>query len=241
MNKSSATNLTAAGIIVVGYVVSIYLNPVFGAHIKTVGFFALSGAITNWLAIYMLFDKVPGLYGSGVIPAHFEEIKDWIRGMVMEQFFTKENLDRYINEGRLTLLESVDLDSALDKIDYDRIYDTVKSEVLSSKLGGMLAMFGGESKFEKYRDSFKIKIKEYILIEISSPGFLENITATGDIDISRIIMDKVSDIVQTRLDELTPVMVKEIVQEMIERHLGWLVVWGGVFGGAIGLVMSFVK
>jgi hypothetical protein len=34
-------------------------------------------------------------------------------------------------------------------------------------------------------------------------------------------------------------MVKEIIQTMIRKHLGWLVVWGGVFGGIIGLAMSF--
>ncbi|MBI9109294.1 MAG: hypothetical protein JEZ04_21285 [Spirochaetales bacterium] len=241
MNKSSATNIIAAVIISAGYLIAYYLNPVIGAHVKTVGFFALSGAITNWLAIYMLFDKVPGLYGSGVIPAHFEEIKDWIKSLVMDQFFTKENLDHYFLEGQEMLLESVNFDAAVDQLDYDRIYDTVKGEVLSSKLGGMLSMFGGESMFEKYRDSFKVKIKEYILVEISSPGFFQTIMASGNIDISLIVMEKVTEIVQTRLNELTPVMVKEIVQEMIRRHLGWLVVWGGVFGGLIGLGMSFVS
>ena len=31
-------------------------------------------------------------------------------------------------------------------------------------------------------------------------------------------------------------MVKEIIQTMIREHLGWLVVWGGVFGGLFGPV-----
>ena len=30
-------------------------------------------------------------------------------------------------------------------------------------------------------------------------------------------------------------MVKGIMQDMIRAPLGWLVVWGGVFGGLIGL------
>ncbi|MCX9561827.1 DUF445 domain-containing protein, partial [Vibrio cholerae] len=30
----------------------------------------------------------------------------------------------------------------------------------------------------------------------------------------------------------------EIVQKMIKEHLGWLVIWGGVFGGVIGLVSA---
>jgi uncharacterized membrane protein YheB (UPF0754 family) len=31
-------------------------------------------------------------------------------------------------------------------------------------------------------------------------------------------------------------MVKEMVERIIKEHLGWLVVWGGVFGGLIGLI-----
>jgi hypothetical protein len=32
------------------------------------------GGVTNWLAVTMLFDKVPLLIGSGVIPRHFKAI-----------------------------------------------------------------------------------------------------------------------------------------------------------------------
>ncbi|HIC12831.1 MAG TPA: DUF445 domain-containing protein, partial [Sulfurimonas sp.] len=31
----------------------------------------------------------------------------------------------------------------------------------------------------------------------------------------------------------------EMVQKLIKEHLDWLVVWGGVFGGLIGLISSF--
>ena len=99
--------------------------------------------------------------------------------MVMDQFFTKENLDRYFAEGQSLLLESFDFEKAVDRLDYDRIYDTVKTEILSSKLGAMLGMFGGDGMFERYRDPFKIRIREYILIEITSPDFFSTIAASG--------------------------------------------------------------
>ena len=35
-------------------------------------------------------------------------------------------------------------------------------------------------------------------------------------------------------------MVKEMIQTLIREHLGWLVVWGGVFGGLIGAVSSIL-
>ncbi|MDH5582206.1 MAG: hypothetical protein OEY33_09905, partial [Bdellovibrionales bacterium] len=65
---SLTTNLIAVSIILLGY-----LSPLYKDQIMSVGFFALSGSITNWLAIHMLFEKVPFLYGSGVIPNRFEE------------------------------------------------------------------------------------------------------------------------------------------------------------------------
>lgn len=68
MNKSLLTNLLALALLAGGYQTNNQIA--FYA-----GLFAFSGAITNWLAIHMLFEKVPGLYGSGVIPARFEEFK----------------------------------------------------------------------------------------------------------------------------------------------------------------------
>ena len=62
--------------------------------------------------------------------------------------------------------------------------------------------------------------------ELEQPDMIENLQA------------KVSDIIEKRLNELTPQLVKEIIQAMIKKHLGWLVVWGGVFGGIIGLISA---
>jgi uncharacterized membrane protein YheB (UPF0754 family) len=31
-----------------------------------------------------------------------------------------------------------------------------------------------------------------------------------------------------------------MVQKMIKEHLGWLVVWGGVFGGVIGVISAAI-
>ena len=51
--------------------------------------------------------------------------------------------------------------------------------------------------------------------------------------------ERIEGIVRQRLDELTPERVKEIVEDMIRQHLDWLVGWGGVFGGLIGLLTHF--
>ena len=50
----------------------------------------------------------------------------------------------------------------------------------------------------------------------------------------------VENLVEGKLDQLEPEEVKSILEDIIREHLGWLVVWGGVFGGAIGVAASFV-
>ena len=45
------------------------------------------------------------------------------------------------------------------------------------------------------------------------------------------------DILMTdKLQLLTPDRIKEIMEDVIRKHLGWLVVWGNVFGGLIGII-----
>lgn len=237
MNKSLATNLIALGVIVAGY-----FSPFFKEQILAIGFFALSGAVTNWLAVYMLFEKVPLLYGSGVIPNRFEEFKTGIRSLIMTQFFTRENLDRFFNESQNSMLPDIDLNRAIDVVDYDSLFNKLTEIIMESKVGGMLGMFGGAQVLEGYRLPFKEKIQDFVKTEVNSKDFKSAIAESLETgNLAEKVESQVEGIVQTRLEELTPQMVKQIIQDMIRQHLGWLVVWGGVFGGVIGLVMSFIQ
>jgi len=73
LDKNILPNLAAIALIIIG----LLLPGSVGTVVFYTGLFALSGAVTNWLAVHMLFEKVPGLYGSGVIPTHFEEFKSF--------------------------------------------------------------------------------------------------------------------------------------------------------------------
>lgn len=206
------------------------------------GMFALSGAITNWLAIYMLFEKVPGLYGSGVIPSRFEEFKCGIKTMIMGQFFTAENIEKFFasatggdNHSELVLKVN-------GAIDYDLIFDRLVEAIMASSFGNMLGMFGGEGALKPLRDPFKDKMEVTVVEILESDKFKAAFIggASGSSGLRESIITKVEGIVDARLNELTPQMVKEIIQEMIRKHLGWLVVWGGVFGGLIGLITALM-
>ncbi|OQY40772.1 MAG: DUF445 domain-containing protein [Spirochaetaceae bacterium 4572_7] len=236
MNKSLLTNIIAVLFIGVSY-----LSPVLSNLLRSIGFFALSGAITNWLAIHMLFEKVPGLYGSGVIPNHFKEFKEGIRNLIMNEFFTKENIDRFLNESESSI-EKINFEGVAESINYDIFFNSLKEVIMNSSFGGMLGMFGGASALESFREPFSLKMKDGI-IEVSKDekfkNALKNAAFSGKVNNS--VEDKIMTIIESRLDELTPNMVKIIIQDMIKAHLGWLVVWGGVFGGIIGAVMTFIN
>ena len=59
-------------------------------------------------------------------------------------------------------------------------------------------------------------------------------------NIDNKLLDKIDKLISIRLDELSPQDVKIIIKNIIHKHLGWLVVWGGVFGFTLGLIISLV-
>jgi len=228
MNKSLVTNGLAIIVVIVGYMLQ-------QSIILSVGLFALSGAITNWLAVHMLFEKVPGLYGSGVIPARFEDFKLGIKNLMMVQFFTAENIDRFLKGGEGS--NDLHLAPVIEKVDLSPSFDTLVETIMQSSFGSMLGMFGGEEALKPLKEPF-IKNMKISLAEMTQKEEFQQLLRDEleQPDVMSDIRQQVEAIVENRLSELTPELVKDIIQQMIRQHLGWLVVWGGVFGGAIGLV-----
>ena len=223
MNKSIATNLIALGVTLAGLFV-----PQHGDIVFMTGLFALSGGVTNWLAVHMLFEKVPLLYGSGVIPNRFEEFKGGIKQLIVQEFFTREHIERFFNENGATPADAV-----TSKIDFDHVFEHLTDAIVESPMGSMLNMVGGRQALEPLKEPVKGKLQD-VIAELAS----RNIEGEGEGDFTDGLIAQIEDIIDRRLAELTPQKVKIIVEDMIRRHLGWLVVWGGVFGGLIGLVAS---
>ena len=223
LDKNLITNLVAFGIALVGL-----FSPVFGDIILMTGLFALSGGITNWLAIYMLFERVPYLYGSGVIPNRFEDFKSGIKELMIQEFFTSHRIEHFFQEGGHLLIENMKNDVDLNKV-FDQLVETIEQ----SKLGDTLKMVGGRAMLEPLRQPMTEKF-EAIMTELATEQ------ADKAIDGQKII-SQLEQVIDSRLEELTPQKVKELVQQMIRHHLGWLVVWGGVFGGLIGFVISLIN
>jgi len=236
LNKNILPNLIALAIIGLSFA---FADPLKAILLST-GLFALSGALTNWLAVHMLFERVPGLYGSGVIVLHFEQFKAGILRMVHEHLFNRDRVDKVLSgpEGDLT----IDLQPIIAGIDLDVAYDQLVETVMESSFGAMLGMLGGDNPLEGMRDPFKRRMGKYLEDASQSPRFQKILNQQiSNVTSSEQFMIRLNAILQARLDELTPEMVRDIMQQMIRKHLGWLVVWGGVFGGLIGLAAGLVS
>lgn len=233
MNKSLITNLIAIAAMAAGWLAEL-------PWLWTMGLFAFSGAITNWLAVHMLFEKVPLLYGSGVIPERFEELKQALHRLLMEQFFSQENLARLSAPSEQAPVKLA-LTPVIEQIDLNPAFDSLLATVQQSSLGGMLSMFGGAAMLQPLQQPFVDNLRSSLITMADSDEvqhlLQQQLTSSDTLE---QLQPKIATIVQARLNELTPALVKQLIQDLIQQHLGWLVVWGGVFGGLIGLLSTLL-
>lgn len=239
INKSLLSNLLAAFFVLLGLLIP---SP-YGLYFLNAGLFALSGGVTNLIAIHMLFERVPGLYGSGVVQLRFEEFKLGIRRLIMGQFFDKADLQSFFSElgdGSNKLKGKVA--EGIGELDLDSAFESLLDVIMTSSFSGMLGMLGGRDALNSLKAPFIDRMKEFFSAELASSAMQEKIEAAlrSAID-DEAIRAKLESLIDERLDEMTPHMVKVIVQDMIHKHLGWLVVWGCAFGGALGLLVTVIS
>ena len=222
MNKSILTNFTAVLITFIG------LFPIYNEIIFFTGLFALSGSITNWLAVYMLFDKVPFIYGSGVIPRNFIVFKAGIRNIVITEFFAGDNFETFVKQNNESLKAKIETNLNFEKV-FLKLTDTIEE----SSLGGLLGMIGGKEALNPLKEP----IKEKLLMALSEQFATNSPNNNEGYEVVKMQLEKLID---DRLDEIGPHEVKIILKNMIDKHLGWLVLWGGVFGGVIGFTSNII-
>jgi len=233
MNKSFATDLISVLLVIISFFV---VEPYKNLLLYT-GLFALSGALTNQIAIHMLFEKVPFFYGSGVIELRFEAFKTSIKNLMMNQFFTKEQIDNFFAQEE----RNIDLSEVINESDFTPAFDALVGTVMESSFGGMLGMFGGADALSSLKEPFCDKLKSSVEQISQSDDFKKKLASyIKNSGVSSDMLGSIEHMIDKRLDELTPKIVKEIVQDFIKEHLGWLVVWGGFFGGVIGFISGFL-
>ena len=195
MNKSVLTNLTAILIIFIG------LFPIYNEIIFFTGLFALSGSITNWLAVYMLFDKVPFIYGSGVIPRNFVMFKAGIRNIVVNEFFAGDNFETFVKQNNESLKTKVEAN-----LNFEKVFLKLTEAIEESSLGGLLGMIGGKEALNPLKEP----IKEKLLMALSEQFEKNSLNNNEGYEALKKQLEKLID---DRLDEIGPNEVKIILKK----------------------------
>lgn len=253
MDKGTFSNLVSAALVAIGL-----LLPAGTARdfLLSVGLFALSGGVTNAVAVKMLFDRIPGLIGSGVVPARFQEIREKIRSIILEHFFDEAHLRRFLERHRGELdwkswvrqtgdgrgpiagLIEKHWDALASPERLQSFVDAEVEKLLDSKIGGLLLMVGVDSvkpAVRQFVSSFATTMKAQVL-DLASKA--EPPAAAIEVDEAKLLHDvraQVEVLLEEKLVDLDAPAVKKLVEDVIRSHLGWIVVWGSVLGGVLGL------
>ena len=143
-----------------------------------------------------------------------------------------------VNDRASGFLSEIDfgakIKAGMEKPDFDTKLCAKLTE-LSMKPEGMLiqtmaGMFGGVP--------LMVPVLKPMILGLADE-FATSLTSNFDIsDIMSIdkIRVEIDSLMTEKLQVLTPEKVKALMEEVIKEHLGWLVVWGNVFGGLIGIV-----
>ncbi|KAJ6249723.1 hypothetical protein M0813_16797 [Anaeramoeba flamelloides] len=249
LTKGTITNSITFCIMLIGLILKVTNTEnkdqqTTGEYFLAFGLFGFAGGITNWLAVKMLFDKIGhGKYylpGSAIIPHRFKAIRETIKNTIMKTFFDQNYLNKYISKKINRIMSNSDLNiegklkNILESPQVEKIIDQKLEDLKNKPEGLVLVMMGIEpSKLKPLILPFIINAaKDFV------PLLLSAFDPKKFIKI-RKIRKELNKLMTEKLKELTPPIVKKLMEDVIREHLSWLIVWGCVFGGCIGLVSKF--
>lgn len=161
----------------------------------------------------------------------------------MEQFFNKADLEEFFHgAGDVSEKMTAQLKKVIDDLDLDAAFESLLDVIMSSSFGGMVGMLGGRDALNALKNPFVDRMRDFFAEQLTGGSFQAQIQAALSSAMNdEAIRNKLEFMIDDRLNQMTPKMVKDIIQQMIREHLGWLVVWGCVFGGLIGLLVTAFK
>jgi len=247
-NKSFLSNCASFSCLTLGIILTYTIGEesaagsTFARYVLSFGLFAFSGGITNWLAVKMLFDKVVFLYGSGVIPRRFVEIRKALKDMIMNSFFEEEHMKRFMDDNINNTVGDIEeaCNELIDSPKMSKMMDDKLNEQLQNPLVAMMmASFGIQNP------TSLIPMVKPMLMRFAK-GMVPDIQKTiknivEDAGNSSQLREQIDSLLEDRLQYLTADAVKKLMEDVIRRHLHWLVIWGNVFGGFIGLISAIAN
>jgi uncharacterized membrane protein YheB (UPF0754 family) len=190
--------------------ISLLLLPIISAFI---------GWFTNWIAIKMLFHprepkKFFFITFQGIFPKRQQQFAEKLGQLVSKELISFEDIKSKLNNPAM-------IDKAMPHIN-QRLDEFLKTKL--SEHIPLISMFIGNDKIEKIKGSISDELRA------SLPIMIENVSIEmqKELDIEKIVTDKVSAFSSDKLEEiLNAIMKKEFV---------FVEIIGGVLGFLIGIL-----
>ncbi|KAL0229069.1 hypothetical protein GEMRC1_013689 [Eukaryota sp. GEM-RC1] len=208
-------------------------------YILAFGLFGFAGGVTNWLAVKMLFDRIPFIYGSGVIPNRFREIRRTTKDTIMRTFFDQKYLEKYLAKKAGQVLGGLNIEDKIRQLLESQVVD----DIIDSKLREFsqrpeavyITMMGIQpEQLKTWIKPFALGLGGDLAPLVSQ---LFDPSKTLNLEMLRKELDG---LMTTKLEELTPEMVKAMMEDVMREQLGLLIVWGTFFGGMIGILSQLL-
>eukprot|EP00116_Pleurobrachia_bachei_P009079 sb/3469341/ len=170
--------------------------------VRAFGLFGFAGGVTNWLAIRMLFEKIPFLIGSGVLLSNFAEIRDNVKRTTMETYFDPGPLSNYVTQKTEIILNSIQFeDTVRDIMTCPEVQAMISDKVDEMFTTPQGLIFGVVLN--------KDKVKEGVLISVENAGS-EMVPVIGELvknseflDEDRL-RDQIDKLITAKLMEMQP-------------------------------------
>lgn len=204
------------------------------------GLFGFAGGFTNWVALQMLFYRIPLVYGSGVIPSRHKKIRETVKNVVLSAFFDEGFLDKYVGQKIVQMATVHDAGKRLQAV----LQSAAVEQLINAKLDGLFSQSEGDvlRMIGICREKLKPMIRPLLLSLAAdlAPGIANKLAGSKGTTV--VWLKRELDAYMTlRLQELTKYRTTSLLRQIIGRHLGWIVVWGTVFGALVGLLCEAIN
>jgi len=222
LHIGNVANYIAFFIAILGFILRFGTNVPDEAskYVLSCGLMAVTGGFTNFIAIKMLFDKMI-LPGSGIIPARFKEIRLVVKNVIMKNFFDEKYLNYYLKDKIL----AVDMEKKLE--------DFISGDKLVVMMEGALG--ADATMFLPIVKPYLLKIGKRL-----APLIKEKIQSMNLAEDMGQMKEEIDAFLTDRLKDLTADKVKTLLEDIMREHLNWLIFWGTVFGGVLGIICAAI-
>eukprot|EP01083_Nonionella_stella_P089759 250581_1 len=239
VHKGNVANSISGFVMIVGLILKFTTNgSTFSRYVLSLGLFGFAGGITNWLAVKMLFDQIPFLYGSGVIPRRFKEIRQTVKKTIMKTFFDEDYLRTYIHSKVQTFDLEGKICMIMDSPETQKMIDIKLNETMQKpEVIMLMAMMNMQS-------AMLIPMLKPFIVTMGkdvAPMLKTQLFDDSEFVNTRRIHEEIDQLMETKLELLTAPMVKKLMEEVMRKHLAWLIIWGNIFGALIGLISAILK